>query len=75
MRRHLLPRVEFGRWSGSALTYAPGGGAEMPPGLARRLRLVMGQSTRMPVHDEVQGFVICIQWLGFMVEIGTGRVR
>ena len=25
-------------------------------------------------HDEVNGFCFCIQWLGLMIEIGTGRV-
>lgn len=26
-------------------------------------------------QDDVQGFCICIQWLGLMIEIGMGRVR
>lgn len=74
MMRHLVPRIECGRWSGSALTYRPGAGEELPPGLTRNMRKALGQPTTRPVHDEVIGGVIVIQWLGFLIEIGAGRV-
>jgi hypothetical protein len=73
--RHLRPRAEWGSWSGSALTYAPGGGVELPVGPARALRQAFKQPTTTPVHDDVKGGVLCVQWLGLMIEIGAGRVR
>lgn len=73
--RHLIPRFEAGGWTGAALTYRPGGGAELPPGLARAMAKALGQPTTTPVRDDVNGGIICIQWLGLMVEIGAGRVR
>ena len=26
-------------------------------------------------HEDVQGGCFCVQWLGFMIEIGAGRVK
>lgn len=52
MIRHLIPRINAGRWSGGALT-----------------------DDGTPQGDEVVGLIVAIQWLGFMVEIGAGRVR
>lgn len=28
-----------------------------------------------PDGDDVRGFVLCVQWLGLLIEIGGGRVR
>ena len=73
--RHLRPRIEAGRWSGAALTKRPGGGEELPPGIMRSMAIALGNPTTRPVQEDVEGAVICIQWLGLMVEIGAGRVR
>ena len=75
MRRHLIPHVEGGAWSGAALTVDPEGGRELPPGLTRSMRQALGQPTTTPEHDEVRGFCFCIQWFGLMIEVGVGRVR
>lgn len=74
MIRHLIPRLEGGRWSGSALTKRPGGGRELPEGLGRNLRKIFGQATTTPVHDDISGGIVTFQWLGIMIEIGVGRV-
>lgn len=50
--RHLVPRIDAGRWGGAALT-----------------RDARGHP------DDVRGAVVCIQWLGLLIEIGAGRVR
>ncbi len=73
--RHLIPRFEAGGWAGAALSKRPGGGEELPPGLARTVCLAFGRPTTIPVRDNVNGGIIAIQWLGLMVEIGVGRVR
>ena len=75
MWRHLIPRFEAGGWTGAALTYRPGGGVELPPGLSRSMRQAFGQPTIVPVCDDIDGGILCIQWLGVMIEIGVGRVR
>lgn len=73
--RHLIPRVEAGRWTGSALTRRPGGGVEIPAGPERAWRINTGRPTTTPVLDHVNGRIITIQWLGLMIEIAVGRVR
>lgn len=73
--RHLIPRVEAGGWTGAALTRRPGGGAEIPAGPERAWRIATGRPTTTPVREDVNGGIICIQWLGLMVELGVGRVR
>ncbi|WP_296222136.1 hypothetical protein [uncultured Sphingomonas sp.] len=73
--RHLIPRVEAGGWTGAALTDRPNGGAELPPSARRNWLIAHGYPTAAPVRDDVDGGIICIQWLGLMVEIGVGRVR
>lgn len=74
MLRHLLPRATWGHWTGDALTVDPHGGRELPPGLTRNLRLAMGKPTTTPVNDGVHGRILCVQWLGMIVEIAFGRV-
>ncbi|SEM88795.1 hypothetical protein SAMN05192583_1411 [Sphingomonas gellani] len=74
MRRHFIPRFDWSGWAGSALTVDPHGGVELPAGFARSLRTALGQSTRTREYDEVKGRVLCIQWLGLMIEIGFGKV-
>jgi hypothetical protein len=74
MRRHLIPRIEWGRWQGDALTVDPDGGVELPPGLARQIRIAMRQPTATPVNDRVNGGILTIQWLGLMIEIAAGKV-
>lgn len=49
--RHLIPRIDYGKWGGSALTWSP----QNP--------------------DEVRGRILCVQWLGLIVEIGIGVAR
>lgn len=39
------------------------------------MRLAFGQPTTTPVRDDVNGWIITLQWLGLMIEIGIGRVR
>lgn len=73
--RHLIPRFEAEGWGGAALTYRPDGGTELPPGLTRSMRIALGQPTTIPVRDNVNGWIITIQWLGLMVEIAVGRIR
>jgi len=75
MIRHLIPRVSSSRWSGDALTFDPNGAAELPAGLTRSMRIALGQPTTTPERDEVEGGVLCIQWLGLIIEIAVGRVR
>ena len=75
MWRHLIPRAEWGRWTGDALTINPQGGAELPPGLARSVRIARGFPTTVPLNDRVVGGILTIQWLGFIVEIAIGRVH
>lgn len=75
MKRHLIPRFEWGRWCGSALTYHPNGGVELPPGLTRSMAQAFGNPTTNRERDELEGRVLCVQWLGLIVEIGVGRVR
>jgi hypothetical protein len=75
MIRHLIPRLEWGGWTGSALTADPDGGQELPPGLTRSMRLAAGLPTRTTEYDEVEGGILTVQWLGLMVEIGIGAVR
>lgn len=75
MRRHLIPRLEWGGWAGAALTYDPNGGQELPPGLARNMRLAAGLPTRTQERDDVSGGILTIQWFGLIIEIACGRVR
>lgn len=75
MIRHLIPRFDWGPWSGDALTVDPNGGVELPPGLTRSMRVAAGKSTRTTEHDEVSGRILCVQWFGLMVEVAFGRVR
>lgn len=75
MTRHLLPRIEWGGWAGAALTLRPGGGRELPAGVTRAMRQALGQPTTIPEHDDARGGLVCIQWLGLMIEIAIGRVR
>lgn len=58
MRRHLIPRAEWGGWRGDGLTVIP-----------RALR--WHPECR---HDEVKGGILTIQWLGLIVELSIGRV-
>lgn len=74
MRRHLIPRVEWGGWNGDALTQAPDGGVELPAGIARQWRIALRQPTTTPVNDRVRGSILTIQWLGLMIEIAAGKV-
>lgn len=75
MIRHLIPRAEWGGWHGDALTIDPAGGKEIPPGFIRSMRLALKQPTTTPERDEVRGGILCVQWLGLMVEIAVGRVH
>ncbi|MBD8677954.1 hypothetical protein [Sphingomonas sp. CFBP 13720] len=75
MIRHLIPRFEWGRWDGAALTFDPNGGVELPNGLARSMRLAFGQPTTTPHRDQVVGGILCVQWLGLAIEVAIGKVR
>ena len=75
MIRHLIPRIEYGSWSGAALTVDSAGGKELPDGITRSARILFGEPTTTPVQDEVVGGVFCLQWFGLMIEIGVGKVR
>lgn len=74
MRRHLIPRCEWGGWRGDALTADPNGGIELPPGLSRSIRIALGQPTTTPRNDSVSGGILTFQWLGLIVELAIGRV-
>ena len=71
---HLLPRATWGSWTGDALTVDPHGGRELSPGLTREFRKAMGLPTTTAVNDGVHGRILCVQWLGLIVEIALGRV-
>jgi hypothetical protein len=58
MRRHLIPRVQWGGWSGDALTKIPAHQRWHPE----------------CQHDGIRGGILTIQWLGLMIEIAAGKV-
>ncbi len=74
MRRHVIPRIEWGGWQGDALTQNPGGGVELPAGFARQMRIACRLPTTTPRNDRVNGGMLTIQWLGLMVELAIGKV-
>jgi hypothetical protein len=58
MRRHLIPRFEWGGWSGDALTKIP----------------AHERWHHECQHDGIRGGILTIQWLGLMIEIAAGKV-